>query len=311
MTRYETPEAAYWAFFSTFNDQDADGWAGVMSYPHLRVSALGRTSLYAKAADYSERASWDRIQASGWVRTQGIDPVRTRASATKVHLSGGWTRYDAEDESILTNRVTYIMTNIEGSWGIQARFGVDSLQDGLEGTSADPSAEAATDLVERYLDGWDARALAECASYVHTPAFQVDVGIVRELPDATAYEELLAAQPWSISTQREGPCHSGRPLGRQRQRACDQRPWLPRGPHACGEARSGLGDCRPFGHQAIIDPRSPGTSSATATAAQRIANVATISDVVMMLFEPPLPVGAVHVAGSWWKTKMRTPQRSW
>ncbi len=35
----ESPEAAYWAFFESFNARDLAGWAGVNTYPHARVSS--------------------------------------------------------------------------------------------------------------------------------------------------------------------------------------------------------------------------------------------------------------------------------
>ncbi len=105
-----------------------------MSYPHVRVSAdAAAPRLYPTARNYAQSASWDRFKATGWVRTDGIEPVRTHESADKVHLADGWTRYTAAGERILSNRVTYVLTRIDGSWGIQARFGVDSLDGHAEG----------------------------------------------------------------------------------------------------------------------------------------------------------------------------------
>ena len=88
-----------------------------MSYPHTRVSARGSARYYQTPRDYAEGASWEAIEATGWVRTRGVEPVRLHESADKVHLAAGWTRYDAEDEPILSNRVTYILTRVEGILG--------------------------------------------------------------------------------------------------------------------------------------------------------------------------------------------------
>ena len=135
MGHYATPEDAYWAFFENFNANDADGSAGVMSYPHVRVSppragATPRTAsrVFPTAADYAALAptTFERIRATGWVRTDGIEPERVHTSEDRVHLAGGWTRYNAEGEPILTNRVTYVMTRLDAGWGIQARFGIDT-----------------------------------------------------------------------------------------------------------------------------------------------------------------------------------------
>ena len=60
------------------------------------------------------------------MRTEGIEPERVHTSEDRVHLAGGWTRYDAAGEPILTNRVTYVMTRPGEGWGIRARFGIDT-----------------------------------------------------------------------------------------------------------------------------------------------------------------------------------------
>ena len=97
MGHYATPEDAYWAFFDQFNANSADGWAGVMSYPHVRVSpprggATPRTAsrVFATAADYAAQAAatFERIRATGWVRTEGIEPERVHTSEDRVHLAG-------------------------------------------------------------------------------------------------------------------------------------------------------------------------------------------------------------------------------
>ncbi len=140
--RYQSPEDAYWAFFERFNAKDATGWAGVMSYPHVRVSAGDpggsnqrffnpRTAarLYPNFEDYAAAAQsmgWERFEATGWVRTRGHAPVRILESDVLVLLSGGWTRVRADDSPIVSNRVLYTLTRMSDGWGIQARFGIDS-----------------------------------------------------------------------------------------------------------------------------------------------------------------------------------------
>ena len=143
-TSLASPEDAYWAFFEADSAKDAEAWAGVMSYPHVRVSARGTASYYETPEAYASGASWESREATGWVRSRGIEPTRLHESADKVHLAAGWTRYNAADEPILSNRVTYILTRLDGSWGIQARFGVDSF---TEGENTDESAAAAVDVV--------------------------------------------------------------------------------------------------------------------------------------------------------------------
>lgn len=145
---YKTPESCYWAFFERFNARDPAGWAGVMSYPHVRVSAgapegrRGRffnprtaARIYSDHHNYASTAEsmgWERFVATGWVRTQGLEPVRVHESDDMVLLAGGWTRRRADGSPIVSNRVLYTLTKLGGSWGIQARFGIDSFEPGSD-----------------------------------------------------------------------------------------------------------------------------------------------------------------------------------
>ena len=123
---FASPRDAYQEFFRADSAKDAKAWAAVMQYPHVRVSAIANPAYYETPEEYAARASWTKREATGWVRSVGVDPVRLHAGVDKVHLAGGWTRYNAKDEPILRNQVTYVLTRINRSWGIQARFGTDS-----------------------------------------------------------------------------------------------------------------------------------------------------------------------------------------
>ena len=176
-----------------------------MNYPHVRVSAgVGSDAYYETPQDYAARSSWDRFKADGWVRTQGIDPVRIHESDDKVHLAGGWTRYNAADEPIRSNRVTYILTRLQGGWGIQARFGTDSFEAG-EDTA--PSQQAALDIVEHHLDAWDARAFPSCTALARYPLTEVGVGAIDRYEDSAAYETALTSQRWSATSSRHVRAH--------------------------------------------------------------------------------------------------------
>ena len=127
-THFDTPEDAYFGFFEADAAQDGDAWGAVMSYPHVRVAASGEVLYFETARDYADAADWTSRVATGWVRTRGREPVRLHESADRVLLLGGWTRFNSDDEPILWNRVTYILTRLGDSWGIQARFALGSLR---------------------------------------------------------------------------------------------------------------------------------------------------------------------------------------
>ena len=198
---FEAPEDAYFEFFRADAAQDGEAWAAVMSYPHTRVSATGTSPYYETPEDYAARASWTARVASGWVRSVGVDPVRIHESADKVHLAGGWTRYNARDEPILRNRVTYILTRVEGSWGIQARFGTDSF---TEGEAIDSSAPVG--VVAAHLENWADGDVAT-ATFVY-PFTHVGVGRVDRYGNASEVADNLYVEPprkvEDIQAVREG-----------------------------------------------------------------------------------------------------------
>jgi len=123
---YQSAEAAYWAFFETFNARSAAGRAGVMSYPHIRISAARvAPAMQATAEEFGATASWKQVARSGWARTQPIPPRAAHSSSDKVHFAGGWTRYRADGSLISSNRLLYIATKMSDGWGIQAGFGIE------------------------------------------------------------------------------------------------------------------------------------------------------------------------------------------
>ncbi len=186
---FDAPEDAYFEFFRADAAQDPEAWAAVMSYPHTRVSATGTSPFYDTPQDYAARASWKERVASGWVRSVGVLPVRIHESADKVHLAGGWTRYNAQDEPILRNRVTYILTHVHGSWGIQARFGTDSFTEGEVVDSSEPLG-----VVAAHLENWAGDdGAAATRSFVY-PFTNVGVGRVDRYGNASEVATSLYAE---------------------------------------------------------------------------------------------------------------------
>ena len=192
---FAAPEDAYFEFFRADSAKDAHAWAAVMSYPHVRVSATGRIAYYETPAEYAARASWAGREATGWVRSRGIDPVRLHESDDTVHLAGGWTRYNAADQPILRNRVTYVTTRIHGSWGIQARFGTDSFTAGEQ-----IDATAAIGVVEQHLQDVAAGDLRAAADVFSLPLVEVGVGRVDRYSSLAEVHSRLGApsQPLDV-----------------------------------------------------------------------------------------------------------------
>ena len=205
---FAAPEDAYREFFRADSAKDAKAWAAVMSYPHVRVSATAPPAYYETAEEYAARASWTKREATGWVRSVGIDTVRLHADigaepVDKVHLAGGWTRYNAQDEPILRNRVTYVLTRMDGSWGIQARFGTDSFTEG-ESYETTPATDIVGDHLRALADGDCRTGAARCRH----PFTDVGIGRVDTHRDAADIEAALASDrgltPGEITAAQSG-----------------------------------------------------------------------------------------------------------
>ena len=181
--RFASPEDAYWEFFRADRAKDPERWADVMSYPHVRVAAPTGSAYFETPEDYSSNASWEAREATGWVLSRGVQPVRLHESPDKVHLAGGWTRYNIDNEPILSNRVTYVLTRIDGRWGIQARFGTDSFD---ENESYESAAATAVNVVERFHAALAGGNFEACAGLCSYPLIEVGIGEVRRLDGAAA-----------------------------------------------------------------------------------------------------------------------------
>lgn len=205
-TQFESPEAAYRGFFIADSAKNAPGWAACMSYPHVRVSAAGSMVRYETPQQYADAADWAPREATGWVRSEGIEPKRIQESESKVHLAGGWTRFNAQNEHILENRVTYILTKINGSWGIQARFGIDS----FVGHEVAETQQTATAVMEEFFTKLGANDLGACAQLCRYPLTAVRIGDVVTATEESQVLELLSRYAdQRIQAQKIQPVQSG------------------------------------------------------------------------------------------------------
>ena len=177
MGRYESPEAAYFAFLQTFNARDAAGWAGVNSWPHARISAAAPdstvhwrppTRVFADAEEYLAEPLWAELEATGWARSASLPPTIVQASDLKAHIAGGWTRYDAEGRAMASNRVVYVTTRTDAGWGIQAQLKTDSFADGVDFSAQQQAAVDAVESALALLDAREVDAYCEALAYPFT-----------------------------------------------------------------------------------------------------------------------------------------------
>lgn len=115
----EDARAALEAFFEAFNARDNAGMRNAMNFPHVRL-ASNRVRVVDRAEDFS--TPFERLEeAEGWHHST-LDAVElVHSGPDKVHFDVTFSRYDADGERYATHRSLWVMTALDGHWGVQAR----------------------------------------------------------------------------------------------------------------------------------------------------------------------------------------------
>jgi hypothetical protein len=109
-------------FIETFNAQDWSAHFDTYNFPHIRVAGVevkvwrDRAELIAGHSAYGA----GRLEA-GWSRSAWDERKVIHSSTDKVHLAVQFTRYDRSGAPLATYRAIYVVTCVDGHWGIQLR----------------------------------------------------------------------------------------------------------------------------------------------------------------------------------------------
>lgn len=106
------------AFMKAFNDRDVTAFEATFNFPHVRFASSTVTVInpgYHKPEMFNRGAlaEWDH---SAWQRRDVI-----HAGADKVHIDTRFTRFRKDGSVIGGFDSIYIVTRVDGRWGIQGR----------------------------------------------------------------------------------------------------------------------------------------------------------------------------------------------
>lgn len=106
------------AFMKAFNDRDVTAFEATFNFPHVRFASSTVTVInpgYHKPEMFNRGAlaEWDH---SAWQRRDVI-----HAGADKVHIDTRFTRFRKDGSVIGGFDSIYIVTRLDGRWGIQGR----------------------------------------------------------------------------------------------------------------------------------------------------------------------------------------------
>ena len=108
------------AFMLGFNARDPQAWAASLNYPHVRF-ASGGVTVWESAEEFAETRAFETLPQTGWDHSHWWTRDVTLASPAKVHIATLFQRFNSDNEIIGTYQSLYIITNIDGHWGTQAR----------------------------------------------------------------------------------------------------------------------------------------------------------------------------------------------
>ncbi|PCH60961.1 MAG: hypothetical protein COC19_05265 [SAR86 cluster bacterium] len=112
--------AAMDAFMVGFNRRDVTLWAASLNYPHVRF-ASGSVTVWQDAEEFSANPPFQRLVAPGWDHSHWLSREVSLVSPGKVHISTTFQRFNSANEIIGTYQSLYIITEVDGHWGTQAR----------------------------------------------------------------------------------------------------------------------------------------------------------------------------------------------
>jgi hypothetical protein len=152
-------------YLEGWNSQDPTRWAASLHFPHIRPGP-GAFELTTSPQEYAAGVDFAQTRSTGWHHSEWTSMRVLQIGADKVHVAGEWRRFDVDGRPMIGSAITYVVTEQDGRWGVQARFAA-----GQVGTAEQPGAvngTAALYALDEYFAAWnghDPRALAETQHY--------------------------------------------------------------------------------------------------------------------------------------------------
>jgi hypothetical protein len=107
-------------FMSAFNARNIKEWSESLNYPHVRF-ASGQVRVWENTEAFISESDLSPLIESGWHHSRWISRDVVLSSPSKVHIATRFRRFNSDNEPISTYQSLYIVTLVDGHWGIQAR----------------------------------------------------------------------------------------------------------------------------------------------------------------------------------------------
>ena len=107
-------------YLSAWNLRDVAKMKAAFHFPHVRI-ASGKVKLLEEEAAFSEDFFEHFIEATGWHYSLWDYRHAVQSTQDKVHFAVQFTRYRVDDTVIGHYPSLWIVSLIDGRWGVQAR----------------------------------------------------------------------------------------------------------------------------------------------------------------------------------------------
>jgi hypothetical protein len=171
-------------YLETWNSRDAATWATSLHFPHVRPGP-GAFEMTRSPEEYAKGVSFEATLKTGWHHSEWVTREVLQIGADKIHAAGTWRRYTADDKPLQSSDITYIITRIDGRWGVQARFAAGV--NGIDKAGASKNAAAALEALKVFLQAWNSHDEQQLAAAIHFPHVRIADGRVETWRAAADY----------------------------------------------------------------------------------------------------------------------------
>jgi hypothetical protein len=107
-------------FMNGLNHYDAHAMDSAMHFPHVRFAG-GQIKIYPKTGD-NPMDLFERLRREDdWKYSRWVSRELVQCSDIKAHYALSYTRFRSDDSVIGVYESLYVLTKVDGSWGIQMR----------------------------------------------------------------------------------------------------------------------------------------------------------------------------------------------
>jgi hypothetical protein len=162
-------------YLEMWNSRDGTLWATTLNFPHVRPGA-GAFEMTRTAEEYAAGVNFQKTLATGWDHSEWVTREVLHVGLDKVHAAGSWQRYDKNGKPLAGSDITYIVTNQNGRWGIQARFAAGVA--GLDAAGRTKNEAAAQAAVAAFMKAWNSHDPNALAATLHYPHVRMADGLL-------------------------------------------------------------------------------------------------------------------------------------